>query len=437
MCNVINESRQERRDPWPWSATEARGQLITPHGEVARCGRELLLIALQASAKKCAGGAVRTTSRDTSTDLSCCISGIAGRGGGHNAERCSIKVATISLALRGRHSTVKSANLLDGRNRCARSAPRFKERRHILIISNWKKELAHPPQRVWGIGERIATDRLDARANLGAPLGRECRCDGGKDAELCRELQRACRSCGGKDPLDLCTDSFTREACRQRGIALDCCGGSWLNCQVEARNKPDRTQHAQGIFDEALSRVTDGAQQSVGEVVDTAMWVNDRSVGDWVCAPARTRCETKRDRVDREVSTCKITLNARKEGDLVGTTPVTTVAISTEGGDLTNHRITCRHADGAESILVGGARKECSQLVWRRLGGKVPISRHTSGNHIANCTANDIGAKSCRSQCAQKISDIARNGGANRRRGGHAPLAAVLSEIKRKSRHAE
>jgi hypothetical protein len=226
MCNVINESRQERRDPWPWSATEARGKLITPHGEVARCGRELLLIALQTSAKKCAGGAVRTTSRDTSTDLSCCISGIAGGGGGHNAERCSIKVATISLALRGRHSTVKSANLLDGRNRCARSAPRFKERRHILIISNWKKELVHPAQGVWRILQRFAADRLDSPTNLCAPFGRECRGDRSEDAEICSKLQGTGRVRGSKDSLDLCANPFAREARGQWSIALDCRGGS-------------------------------------------------------------------------------------------------------------------------------------------------------------------------------------------------------------------
>jgi hypothetical protein len=167
------------------------------------------------------------------------------------------------------------------------------------------------------------------------------------------------------------------------------------------------------------------------------MWVNDCAVGNWISTAARTRGETKRDRVDREVSTSQITLNARKEGDLVGTTPVTTVTISTEGGDLTNHRITCRHADGAESILVGGVWEECAQLVWCRLGGEVPICGCSPSDHIANGTTYNVGAKSCRSQCAQKISDIARNGGANRRRGGHAPLAAVLSEIKRKSRHAE
>jgi hypothetical protein len=78
MCDVINESCQERRYPRPWSATEARGQLISPDVEIARCCRELLLIALRTCVKKRRSGAACTTSRNTSTDLSRCISRIAG-----------------------------------------------------------------------------------------------------------------------------------------------------------------------------------------------------------------------------------------------------------------------------------------------------------------------------------------------------------------------
>jgi hypothetical protein len=62
--------------------------------------------------------------------------------------------------------------LSDGRNRCAWSAPRFKERRHILIVIDRQKELTHSPQWIWCIGERFHTDRFDARANLCAPFGR-------------------------------------------------------------------------------------------------------------------------------------------------------------------------------------------------------------------------------------------------------------------------
>lgn len=167
------------------------------------------------------------------------------------------------------------------------------------------------------------------------------------------------------------------------------------------------------------------------------MGINDRAVGDWIGASTRLRGETERDRVDREVSTSKVALNARKEGDLVGATPVTTVAISTECGDLTNYSVARGNPNGAEPILVGGVWKEFTQLVWCRFSSEIPISRDSSSDHIANGTANNIGAKSCRAKCAQQIGNVARDGGANRRRGGHAPLAAALSEIKRKSRHAE
>jgi hypothetical protein len=167
------------------------------------------------------------------------------------------------------------------------------------------------------------------------------------------------------------------------------------------------------------------------------MWVNDGSIGDWIGAPTRLRGETKGDRVDREVSTSEVTLNAREEGDLVRATGVTATAVGAEGGDLTHHSVDRWNADGAKSILIGGVWEERTQLVWRRLGGKVPICWYSPSDHITNCTADNIGAKSCRSQRAQQISNVARDGGAHRRRGGHAPLAAALSEMKRKSRHAE
>ena len=167
------------------------------------------------------------------------------------------------------------------------------------------------------------------------------------------------------------------------------------------------------------------------------MGINDRAVGDWIGASTRLRGETKRDRVDREVSTGQVALDAREEGDLVGATGVAATAIGAEGGDLTHNSVARGNTNGAEPILVGGARKECTQLVWCRLCGEIPIGRDSPSNHVANGTADNICAKSRCAKCAQQIGNVARDGGANRRRRGHAPLAAALSEIKRKSRHAE
>jgi hypothetical protein len=354
MGDLINESREECGNPWSWCATEACHQLVAPNGEIACRSRRLLLIALHARTKECGRGAVCATSRDTSTNLPSCISGITGSGCGNNPERGTIKVAALGFALRDRHGAIKGADLLNCRDRCPGSTPRFKECRHILIVGDWKKELAHSPKGVWRIGDRIAADRLNAPANLGAPLGRERRCDGGEDAELCGELQRTCRACSGKDPFDLCTNSFTREACCQVGIAFDCGGGSRLDRQVEARNKPNRAEHAQRIFDKSFGRITNRTQQAVGEVIGAAMWINDGSICDRIGAAARTGGEAKRDRVDGEISTSKVAFDAWKEGDLVGATPVATLAIGAEGGDLAHHSLPSRHADGPKSILVGG-----------------------------------------------------------------------------------
>jgi hypothetical protein len=337
MGDVINESREECGDPRSWSATEACHQLIASDGEIACRGGGLLLIALRACAEERGRGATRSTGGIAATNLSCCISGIAGGSGGHDAECCPIEVAALRLTLRNCNGTVKRTDLLDGGNGGTRSAPRFKERRHIVIIGDRQEELAHPPQGIWRIGECFAADRLDARANLGAPLGRKCGCDGGENAELCSELQRTCRACSCKDPFNLCANSLAREARSQWGIAPDRRGGSGLHREVEARNKPDRAQHAQRIFNKSLSRIPNGAQQTVSEVISAAMWVNDRSIGNRVGAAACARGKPKGDRVDREVSTSEVALDARKEGDLVRAAPITAAAISAEGGDLAHH----------------------------------------------------------------------------------------------------
>jgi hypothetical protein len=149
---------------------------------------------------------------------------------------------------------------LDRGNGGTRSAPRFKECCDIIVVGDRQKELAHAPQGIWRIGERIATDRLDARTNRSAPPCRKRGCDGGKNAEICSKLQGACWAHSGKDPLNLCANSLAREACSEWGIALDCRGGIWLHRQVEARNKPECAQHAQRIFSKPFGRITNGAQ---------------------------------------------------------------------------------------------------------------------------------------------------------------------------------
>ena len=264
MGDVINESREECGDPRSRCATEACHQLVAPNGEVTRCRGELLLISLNAGAKERGGGAPSPTGGNAATKLPCGVSGIAGGGGGHDAECCPINVTSLGRVLRSGNGAVKGANLLDCRNRCSWSTPRFKECCHILVVGDRQKELAHAPEGIWRIRERIATDRLNARANLSAPLCRKRGCDGGYGAEICSKLQGACGSRSGKDPFDLCANPFAREACSQRGIALDCSGGSLLHCQIKACNKPNRAQHAQRIFDKSFGRITNRAQQTVG-----------------------------------------------------------------------------------------------------------------------------------------------------------------------------
>jgi hypothetical protein len=260
MGDVIDESRKECGDPRTWRATEASHQLIPREGKIARRGGELLLITLHARVEKCGGGTTSSTGSNAATNLSRGIAWVTRGSGGHDSEGCPIKVAALRLTLRDFYRAVQRSDLLDRGNGGARSAPRFKECRDIIVVGDRQKELAHAPQGIWRIGERIATDRLNARTNRSAPFRGKRGCDGGKDAEICSKLQGACWAHSGKDPLNLCANSLAREACSQRGIALDCRGGICLHRQVEARNKPECAQHAQRIFSKPFGRITNGAQ---------------------------------------------------------------------------------------------------------------------------------------------------------------------------------
>jgi hypothetical protein len=100
MGDVINESREECGDPRSRRATEACHQLVAPNGEITRCRGELLLISLNAGAKKRGGGATSPTGGNAATKLPCGVSGIAGGGGGHDAECCPINVTWLGRALR-------------------------------------------------------------------------------------------------------------------------------------------------------------------------------------------------------------------------------------------------------------------------------------------------------------------------------------------------
>jgi hypothetical protein len=229
MSHVINESREECGDPRSRRATEVRHQLIAANGEITRCCGELLLIGLNAGVKERGGGATSPASGNAATKLPCGVSGIAGGGGGHDAECYPINVTSLGRVLRSGNGAIKGANMLDCGNRCSWSTPRFKECCHIFVVGDRQKELTHAPQGIRRIGERIAADRLNARANPSAPFCRKRGCDSRKYSEICSKLQRARGARSGKDPLDLCADSFAREACSQRGIALDCCRGSLFN----------------------------------------------------------------------------------------------------------------------------------------------------------------------------------------------------------------
>jgi hypothetical protein len=264
MCDVINQSREECRNPRPWCAAEAGHQLITRECEIACCGGKLLIIVLGTCAEECRCGVTCPTCGDAAANLPRCISWVTSRSGGHDAECCPIEVAARCLTLRNCNGAIKCANLLNRRDGCAWSAPGFQECRHVVVIGDRQQQFAHSPEGIWRIGERFAADRLDARANLRVPLGRKCWCDCGEDAEIRSKLQGTGWVRRGKNPLDLRTNSFTREACSQWGIALDCSSSSRLHGQVEACNKSNGAQHAQRIFDKSFGWIANSAQESVG-----------------------------------------------------------------------------------------------------------------------------------------------------------------------------
>jgi hypothetical protein len=96
MGNVVDESREERGNPRPRRAIEARHQLVAPNGEITRCRGELLLITLSAGAKERGGGAPGATGSNAATNLPCGVSGIAGGGGSHDAKCCPVNQTSLS-----------------------------------------------------------------------------------------------------------------------------------------------------------------------------------------------------------------------------------------------------------------------------------------------------------------------------------------------------
>jgi len=188
MCNVIDQPRKERCDPWARRATKSGHDLISPNCEVAYRGGNLLLITLHTCAQKRGRGATSPTGGNASTNLASSVSWITSRCGGHDAERCSIKLTASRFTLRTRNGAIKGTNLLDGGDSCPWSTPRFEQRYHVVVIGNRQQQLAHSPQWIWRIGERLAANCLNPRANLCTPLCGERRCDGGENAEIGRKL---------------------------------------------------------------------------------------------------------------------------------------------------------------------------------------------------------------------------------------------------------
>ena len=120
----------------------------------------------------------------------------------------------------------------------------------------------------------------------------------------------------------------------------------------------------------------------------------------------------------------------------IGSTGIAARTVNTEGRHLTNRAVTGWNADSAEAILITSVGEVCSQRVGGGVGGKVPIHGGATSNHVAYCTADHVGGESRGSKAAEEFSDVCGDGGADRRLGVHAPLAAAPSPMKRKSRHA-
>jgi hypothetical protein len=214
MCNVIDQSRKERCNPWAWRSTKSSHDLITPYSEVARCSGNLLLIALHTCAEERGRGTTSPTSGNASTNLASGVSGVAGRCGGHDAECGPINLTACRLTLCTCNGTVKGTNLLDGGDSGPWSTPRFQQCRHVVVIGNRQQQFAHSPEWIWRIGERIAANRFNSRANLCTPLSSKRRCDGGENAEICSQLQGPRRTTSVEDPIQLGADSLAREARR-------------------------------------------------------------------------------------------------------------------------------------------------------------------------------------------------------------------------------
>jgi hypothetical protein len=61
-------------------------------------------------------------------------------------------------------------------------------------------------------------------------------------------------------------------------LALDGRGCRRVNLQIESRGKPDGAKHAKVVFDESLSRISNGTKASSLDVILAADMINDPAI---------------------------------------------------------------------------------------------------------------------------------------------------------------
>ena len=93
------------------------------------------------------------------------------------------------------------------------------------------------------------------------------------------------------------------------------------------------------------------------------------------------------------------------------------LVLGPEGRDL-EHVVVAPHRDGAEPVLVDGAREQRDDPLRQRVGRQVPVLRLAAKQRIAQRSAHDEGGVPVRVQVLEELGDGLRYGDGESRGGG-------------------
>ena len=179
-------------------------------------------------------------------------------------------------------------------------------------------------------------------------------------------------------------DPFLRNVSEQMATGVDLTVGFTLKRKSEHRCKANGAQDPQSVLLKSLFGVSDGADETVREILAPAEGINDPALG------------VIRHGIDGEIPAGKIVAEAFGIGDREGMTVVGIVAVHAIGGDL--QRLSLQN-HGDRAVLLAdldrsAVAKAGEGLIGQGACGQIPVVGSSAQERIADASANGVGLMS-------------------------------------------